>query len=204
MKEHWAIIGGGNGGQAFAAYLSMEGLDITLYDIFPQTVDAINKQGGIHLDGSAKNSGKILFASTDMEKVISNASVILVVLPSIYHNSIAQKIAPLLKDGQIVILNPITPLGTIDFQNTLTQSGCTADIVLAGTHTLLFACRAVQPKVGVRRPHPAAAPLPRRTARTRARKRAEKGHSHLGISQQKKQRRSCCDSALPPRIQDGS
>ena len=119
-----------------------------------------------------------------MEKVISNASVILVVLPSIYHNSIAQKIAPLLKDGQIVILNPITPLGTIDFQNTLTQSGCTADIVLAGTNTLLF--------------------LPRRTARTRARKRAEKGHSHLGISQQKKQRRSCCDSALPPRIQDGS
>lgn len=147
MKEHWAIIGGGNGGQAFAAYLSMEGLDITLYDIFPQTVDAISKQGGIHLDGSAKNSGfgKILFASTDMEKVISNASVILVVLPSIYHNSIAQKIAPLLKDGQIVILNPITPLGTIDFQNTLTQSGCTADIVLAGTNTLLFACRAVQP-----------------------------------------------------------
>ena len=54
MKEHWAIIGGGNGGQAFAAYLSMEGLDITLYDIFPQTVDAISKQGGIHLDGSAK------------------------------------------------------------------------------------------------------------------------------------------------------
>ena len=118
-----------------------------IYDIFPQTVDAINKQGGIHLDGSAKNSGfgKILFASTDMEKVISNASVILVVLPSIYHNSIAQKIAPLLKDGQIVILNLITPLGTIDFQNTLTQSGCTADIVLAGTNTLLFACRAVQP-----------------------------------------------------------
>lgn len=147
MKEHWAIIGGGNGGQAFAAYLSIEGLDITLYDIFPQTVDAINKQGGIHLDGSAKNFGfgKILFASTDMEKVISNASVILVVLPSIYHNSIAQKIAPLLKDGQIVILNPITPLGTIDFQNTLTKSGCTADIVLAGTNTLLFACRAVQP-----------------------------------------------------------
>lgn len=102
----------------------MEGLDITLYDIFPQTVDAISKQGGIHLDGSAKNSGfgKILFASTDMEKVISNASVILVVLPSIYHNSIAQKIAPLLKDGQIVILNPITPLGTIDFQNTLTKA----------------------------------------------------------------------------------
>ncbi len=98
-----------------------------------------------------------------MEKVISNASVILVVLPSIYHNSIAQKIAPLLKDGQIVILNPITPLGTIDFQNTLTQRGCTA-------------------RHRARRHQHAAVRLPRRTARTRARKRAEKGHSHLGLS----------------------
>ena len=120
-----------------------------------------------------------------MEKVISNASVILVVLPSIYHNSIAQKIAPLLKDGQIVILNPITPLGTIDFQNTLTQSGCTA-------------------RHRARRHQHAAVRLPRRTARTRARKRAEKDILISAYPQQKEQRRSCCDSALPPRIQDGS
>ena len=125
----------------------MESLEITLYDAFPQTVNVLNKQGGIYLEGAAKRSGfgKLLFASTDMDKVINGASVILVILPSLYHNSIAQTIAPLLKDGQIVILNPITPLGTIDFQNTLAKNGCTADIVLAGTNTLLFACRAVQP-----------------------------------------------------------
>lgn len=125
----------------------MESLEITLYDAFPQTVNVLNKQGGIYLEGAAKRSGfgKLLFASTDMNKVINGASVILVILPSLYHNSIAQTIAPLLKDGQIVILNPITPLGTIDFQNTLAKIGCTADIVLAGTNTLLFACRAVQP-----------------------------------------------------------
>ena len=104
----------------------MESLEITLYDAFPQTVNVLNKQGGIYLEGAAKRSGfgKLLFASTDMNKVINGASVILVILPSLYHNSIAQTIAPLLKDGQIVILNPITPLGT---------------------NTLLFACRAVQP-----------------------------------------------------------
>ena len=97
----------------------MESLEITLYDAFPQTVNVLNKQGGIYLEGAAKRSGfgKLLFASTDMNKVINGASVILVILPSLYHNSIAQTIAPLLKDGQIVILNPITPLGTIDFQN---------------------------------------------------------------------------------------
>lgn len=127
----------------------MESLEITPYDAFPQTVNVLNKQGGIYLEGAAKRSGfgKLLFASTDMNKVINGASVILVILPSLYHNSIAQTIAPLLKDGQIVILNPITPLGTIDFQNTLAKNGCTADIVLAGTNTLLFAwpCRTARP-----------------------------------------------------------
>ena len=55
----------------------MESLEITLYDAFPQTVNVLNKQGGIYLEGAAKRSGfgKLLFASTDMNKS-------LMVLPS--------------------------------------------------------------------------------------------------------------------------
>ena len=66
----------------------MESLEITLYDAFPQTVNVLNKQGGIYLEGAAKRSGfgKLLFASTDMNKVINGASVILVILPSLYHS----------------------------------------------------------------------------------------------------------------------
>ena len=35
----------------------MESLEITLYDAFPQTVNVLNKQGGIYLEGAAKRSG---------------------------------------------------------------------------------------------------------------------------------------------------
>lgn len=138
-----AIIGAGNGGQAFAAYLAMQGVEITIYDIFQPTIDVLNEKRGIYLDGNGKYKGfgKILFASTDIEKVIDQAEVILVILPSLFHKDIAKSMAPYLKDGQIVILNPIAPLGTIEFKKVLDESGCEANVILAGSSTLLFACR---------------------------------------------------------------
>lgn len=146
-RKHWAIIGAGNGGQAFAAYLSLKGLDITIYDTFQETVDLLNEQGGIYIEGNSKVTGfgKLLFASTDIGKVMEGAEVILIVLPSMYHKSIASQMAPFLKDGQIVIGNPITPMGSMEFDNTLKAAGCKADILLAGTDTLLFACRLQEP-----------------------------------------------------------
>ncbi len=143
MSKHWAIIGAGNGGQAFAGYLSMMGIDITIYDTFQETVDALNAKGGVNLTGTAKHLGfgKIQFASTDIGKVMEGAEVIWVILPSLYHKSIAEKMAPHLKDGQTVIINPIAPLGTMEFRKVLDDCGCKADITLAGSCTLLFACR---------------------------------------------------------------
>ena len=140
-RDKWAIIGAGNGGQALAAYFAMKGKEISVYDAFQNTVDRLNELGAITLDGDIEGTGKIGLASTDMEKVINDASVIWVVLPSIYHSSIAVKMAPHLKDGQIVILSPVAALGTMEFMEILKQSGSAADIILAGACTLLFACR---------------------------------------------------------------
>lgn len=141
--KRWAIIGAGNGGQAFAAYLSMQGIDIAIYDTFQSTVDTLKELGGVNLDGNGKlkGFGKIAFASSDIEAVMDGAEVIWVILPSLYHKGIAEKMAPYLKDGQTVILNPIAPLGTMEFRKALDDCGCTADITLAGSCTLLFACR---------------------------------------------------------------
>ena len=89
--KRWAIIGAGNGGQAFAAYLSMMGVEIALYDTFQSTVDALNEKGGVYLSGNGKLTGfgKIAFASTDIQKVMEGAEVIWVILPSLYHKGIA-------------------------------------------------------------------------------------------------------------------
>ena len=33
-RKRWAVLGAGNGGQAFAAYLALQGLDITILTSF--------------------------------------------------------------------------------------------------------------------------------------------------------------------------
>ena len=80
------IIGAGNGGQAFAAYLSLKGHTVKIYDVAEDTVNKLNYLGGIILEGHSDVTGfgKIELASTDIGKVMEGCEIILVVLPSIY------------------------------------------------------------------------------------------------------------------------
>lgn len=146
MKNNIAIIGAGNGGQAFAGYLALQGASIKIYDVFQSTIDKLNEMGGVHMEGNSKFTGfgKITKASTNLEEVMEGAEVILIVLPSTYHKDMAIKMAPYLKDNQIIILNPHASLGPVEFKKTLDECDCTADVVIGCTSTLLFACRAVE------------------------------------------------------------
>lgn len=138
-----AIIGAGNGGQTTAAWLANQGYKTRIFDVMEDTVAKLNELGGVNIYGNTDypGFGKIEFATTDMEKAIEGCELILLILPENYHDSIAVKMAPYLKDGQIVVLNPASGLGAISFKKTLTDAGCTADVTLAVTCTLLFAAR---------------------------------------------------------------
>ena len=138
-----AIIGAGNGGQTTAAWLANQGYKTRIFDVMEDTVAKLNELGGVNIYGNTDypGFGKIEFATTDMEKAIEGCELILLILPENYHDSIAVKMAPYLKDGQIVVLNPASGLGAISFKKALTDAGCTVDVTLAVTCTLLFAAR---------------------------------------------------------------
>lgn len=145
-KNHIAIIGAGNGGQAFAGYLSLMGERIKVFDVVPETVNKLNKVGGILMEGNSKYTGfgKIEKATGSMQEVIEDARLILVVLPSLYHADMARQMAPYLKDGQIIILNPHASMGPVEFRKVLNDCSVTADVTIGCSSTLLFACRAVE------------------------------------------------------------
>lgn len=146
MKEHIAIIGAGNGGQAFAGYLSLLGERVRIFDVVPQTVQGLNERGGVLLEGNSRYTGfgKIEKATGDMGEAVEGAKLILVVLPALYHGDMARKMAPYLKDGQVIILNPHASMGPVEFRKVLDDCHVTADVTIGCTSTLLFACRAVE------------------------------------------------------------
>lgn len=143
MKKKWAVIGAGNGGQATAGHLALMGYEVAIYDVSEETVKELNEAGGIRLSGVTEGFGQISFASTEIGKVMEGAEVVMVVLPSIYVASIARKCAPYIRDGQIIALHPGSCFAPMEFYNVAKQEGCTADYLLGGTSTLLFACRII-------------------------------------------------------------
>ena len=141
MGKTWAIIGGGNGGQTVAAHLGILGERVRLYDVVQETVDAINAKGGIYAHHAVEGFGKVEFATTDMAKVIDGADNVMIVLPSLYHRSITEKMVPYLKDGMVILLHPESSAGAIAFRKAMKDLNCKADIVVGAASTLLYSTR---------------------------------------------------------------
>lgn len=145
MKQTWAILGGGNGGQAIAGHLAMQGERVRLYDVVPATVAALNEKGGIQLHHALEGFGPLEFATDDIGAAMDGADVVMMVLPSIYHESMAAKIIPHLRDGMVVFLHPEASCGAIAFRRAMDEAGCRAKIVLGAAETLLYSTRIQSP-----------------------------------------------------------
>ena len=141
----WTIIGGGNGGQSVCGHLALMGYQVRLYDISTETVDAINNQGGIELNGVVEGFGKIERATTDIGDATNGAHIIMVIAPSTAHRHIAKALAPFLQDDQIIVLHPGSTCGALEFHRVLADEKCTASVTLAETNTLIYACRSSRP-----------------------------------------------------------
>ncbi len=141
FRPKWAVVGGGNGGQAMAGHLALMNFNVKLYDIIPEKIQAINDNGGINVGGVVKGLGKPDLVTTDIAKAVKDADVIMVVAPAFAHKNIAKACSPYLTDGQIIVLNPGSTGGVFEFIKVLKDEGCTAKVTVAETQTLIYTCR---------------------------------------------------------------
>lgn len=145
QQPTWAIIGGGNGGQSLAGHLSIMGFSVRLYDIFPETIEAINSQGGILVDGAVEGFGKIELGTTKMADAVKGADIVMIVAPAVAHRSIAADCAPHLQDHQVIFIHPGATGGALEFKKVLADKNYKADVTIAEANSLLYACRSPQP-----------------------------------------------------------
>lgn len=151
-----AILGSGNGGCTYAAYLGKRGHEVRLYDQerFKDNLTAIKEAGGMNLIAKGNMTsrrteeegfGPISMVTTDAKAAIEGVEVIMVVIPGFGIAPIAKAIAPYLKAGQIVMLNPGQVFGALEFLNTLRQCGNNEDVTICEAASNIFACRRIGP-----------------------------------------------------------
>jgi opine dehydrogenase len=147
-KINYTVIGAGNGGKAMAAHLGLMGFPVTLYNRTAAKIQAIQKLGAIHLEsyeGGPHGFGKIEKVTSDMQEALKDANVIMVVVPSFAHADIARAVAPHLRDGQILVLNPGRTGGALEVRKILHACGSRAKVTLAEAETFVYASRSDGP-----------------------------------------------------------
>jgi opine dehydrogenase len=144
-----AILGAGNGGQCAAADLALAGFEVNLFQLpeFKKEFEAVRRRKRITLEGVGRTgTARLNKATYDIAGALGDVEIVLVIVPSFGHATMAQLAAPYLEDGQIVAFLPGNG-GSLEWHRILGELGVTADILLAESCTLPYGARLVEPGV---------------------------------------------------------
>jgi len=135
------VVGGGHAGRGLAAYLSLQGYEVTLYNRTFQNVAGIHQIGGLHVTGVIEGFAPLHLVTDDMGAAIPGRDMILVTVPAHAHRWIAERMAPYLESGQLVLLMPGRTGGALEFSRVLSLMSCESKILLGEAQTYSFVSR---------------------------------------------------------------
>lgn len=143
MIKNIAVLGAGHGGCAAAADFGLRGFSVRLHARNEARLEALRRQNGIKISGIHEGLVPIDLITTDLADAVRDANLIMLVVPSVAHEFYARGLAQLLKEDQIVFLNPGHTGGGLNFVYELRQAGCSAQVKTCETVTLTYICRLV-------------------------------------------------------------
>ena len=139
-------MGGGNTAFAVAANLSLQGHEVTLYELpeFAESLAPIRDSKVINLVGVAEQgAAKIDTVTTDVVEALAASDLVLLIVPAYAHKRFAEVCAPHLRQGQTVVVIPGT-LGALEWSKVLREAGTTG-VTLAEVDTAPYVCRKTAP-----------------------------------------------------------
>jgi len=143
--ETVAIIGAGIGGVYLAAELGIAGFKLRLHDIDDTRLADVRAFGGIDVEGEKAGFAAVERATTDLQSAVDGADVVIVVTGGNAQATAARSLAPLLRDGQVILLIQGNTGGSLIVRRALDAAGCRADVAVAEMDNYPYSCRRLAP-----------------------------------------------------------
>lgn len=135
------VLGGGHGSYAAAADLTRTGHRVTLWRRDATELEALAAAPELTIvDAEGESRVRLHRCTTDLGAAVAEAELILIPLPAIAQEDLAQRLAPHLRDGQAVYLTPGT-FGAYVMARRVHELGCRAEVAFAETGTLPYLAR---------------------------------------------------------------
>lgn len=126
-----AIIGAGIGGVYLSAMMGLKGCKVRLHDIDDSRLKDLREAKGIEVEGPDGGFAAIEMASTDLKASTDGADIIIIVTGANFQEKVAQSLAPLLRDGQLILLVQGNTCGSLIVRRALDRAGCKAKVDIA-------------------------------------------------------------------------
>jgi opine dehydrogenase len=141
----FCVLGAGHGGTAMAGHLSMLGCRVNLFNRTKARILPVKERGGIDVRGVVNGFAPLNIVTADPAEAISGVDILMVVVPATGHAEMAGIVAPHIKDGQILVLNPGRTGGALEVAQIIRQRNPLVRPFLAEAQTLLYAARVTNP-----------------------------------------------------------
>ena len=142
-----AVIGAGNGGHAMAAHKTLDGFEVSLFELprFANNIGNVLDTGHITIEWpERKETVTVHHVTTDIATALRGAEIVFVVAPAFGHKTMAEACAPYVEDDQIIILMPGSG-GSLEFANIFKTQGVDKYILLCECCTLPYGARLAKP-----------------------------------------------------------
>jgi opine dehydrogenase len=135
-----AVIGAGIGGVYLAAELGLLGCKLRLHDRDDFRLADIRARGGIVVEGDRGGFAAIERVTPDLAEAVDGADVIVIVTGGGFQEGATADLAPLLRDGQIILLIQGNTGGSLVVRRALDRAGCKARIDIAEIDNYPYSC----------------------------------------------------------------
>ncbi len=138
--ETVTIVGAGIGGLYLAAELGVAGVKLRLHDIDESKLFELRARGGVDVEGESGGFAAIERVTNDLETAVVGAGVIIVVTGGNAQAVVARSLAPLLSNGQVILLIQGNTGGSLIVRRALDDAGCRADVDIAEMDNYPYSC----------------------------------------------------------------
>jgi opine dehydrogenase len=143
------IIGGGNGAFAAAADLSSHGHLVNLCDPYRagESLKPIMTERRLRYTG-VMGEGEVTLnrVTAKLEEALEGTEFILICVPTSIHSTIANWLAPFLRENTTILLDPGHTGGALHFKHSLAEAGYMGRLILGETNTLTYIARKSNPE----------------------------------------------------------
>jgi opine dehydrogenase len=143
--ETVTIIGAGIGGLYLVGELGTAGFKLRLHDIDDSRLSEIRARGGVDVEGESGGFAAVDRVTTDLFSAVDGADVIIVVTGGNSQVAVARSLAPLVPDGQVILLIQGNTGGSLIVRRALDDAGCRADIDVAEMDNYPYSCWRLSP-----------------------------------------------------------